>query len=53
MKATPFLMFQGQAKDALALYREVFPDYEELLLQEHSEGAQADARSPPVPLPQR
>ena len=41
MKATPFLMFQGQAKDALALYREVFPDYEELLLQEHSEGAQA------------
>ena len=41
MKATPFLMFQGQAKDALALYREVFPDYEELLLQEHAEGAQA------------
>ena len=31
MKATPFLMFQGQAKDALALYRETFPDYEELL----------------------
>ena len=41
MKAHPFLMFQGQAKDALALYREVFPDYEELLLQEHAEGAQA------------
>ena len=41
MKATPFLMFQGQAKEALALYREVFPDYEELLLQEHPEGPQA------------
>ena len=41
MKATPFLMFQGQAKDALALYRDAFPDYHELLLQEHAEGAQA------------
>jgi predicted 3-demethylubiquinone-9 3-methyltransferase (glyoxalase superfamily) len=41
MKATPFLMFQGQAKAALALYSEVFPDYEELLLQEHTEGPQA------------
>lgn len=41
MKATPFLMFQGQAKEALALYRDTFPDYEELLLQEHAEGAQA------------
>jgi len=41
MQATPFLMFQGQAKDALALYRTAFPDCEELLLQEHAEGAQA------------
>ena len=41
MKVTPFLMFQGQAKEALALYREVFPDYEDLLLQEHPEGPQA------------
>lgn len=41
MRATPFLMFQGQAKAALALYRDAFPDYEELLLQEHAEGAQA------------
>src|SRR5690606_41541444 len=40
MKATPFLMFQGEAKPALALYREAFPDYEELLLQEHSSGPQ-------------
>ena len=40
MKATPFLMFQGDAKPALALYREAFPDYEELLLQEHSSGPQ-------------
>jgi predicted 3-demethylubiquinone-9 3-methyltransferase (glyoxalase superfamily) len=41
MKATPFLMFQGEAKSALALYREAFPDFEELLLQEHQDGAQA------------
>jgi len=41
VKATSFLMFQGEARDALALYREAFPDYEELLLQEHPEGAQA------------
>ena len=41
MKASPFLMFQGQGRDALALYREAFPDYEELVLQEHPEGAMA------------
>lgn len=41
MQATPFLMFQGEAKNALALYREAFGDYEELLLQEHADGAQA------------
>ena len=41
MKANPFLMFQGQARDALALYREAFPDYEEVLLQSHPEGPQA------------
>ena len=41
MKATPFLMFQGQAQGALALYRSAFPDLEELLLQEHAEGPQA------------
>ena len=41
MKAAPFLMFQGEAQAALALYREAFPDYEELLLQEHPEGPQA------------
>lgn len=41
MRATPFLMFQGQAKEAFALYRRAFPDFEELLLQEHAEGAQA------------
>lgn len=37
MKATPFLMFQGEARGALALYRSAFPDFEELLLQEHAE----------------
>ncbi|MBO9516812.1 MAG: VOC family protein [Porphyrobacter sp.] len=41
MKANPFLMFQGEAKNALALYRQAFPDYEEVLLQEHAEGPQA------------
>jgi predicted 3-demethylubiquinone-9 3-methyltransferase (glyoxalase superfamily) len=41
VKAAPFLMFQGEAREALALYRETFPDYEELLLQEHPEGPQA------------
>ena len=41
MKATPFLMFQGQAQDALALYREVFPDFEQVMLQEHPSGALA------------
>ncbi|KRA83096.1 VOC family protein [Altererythrobacter sp. Root672] len=41
MKATPFLMFQGDAAGALALYRAAFADFEELLLQEHPEGPQA------------
>ena len=41
MKAAPFLMFQGEAKQALALYRATFPDYEEVVLQEHGEGPQA------------
>jgi predicted 3-demethylubiquinone-9 3-methyltransferase (glyoxalase superfamily) len=38
VKATPFLMFQGQAQGALALYRETFPDFEQILLQEHPPG---------------
>ena len=37
MKATPFLMFQGQGQQALALYREAFPDFALLLLKEHPE----------------
>ena len=41
MKATPFLMFQGQAKAALAFYRDTFPDFEQLLLQEHPAGDMA------------
>jgi len=41
VKATPFLMFQGKAKEALALYAHAFPDFEQLLLQEHGEGPQA------------
>lgn len=41
MQATPFLMFQGDAKAAIALYRSAFPDFEELFLQEHEGGEQA------------
>jgi predicted 3-demethylubiquinone-9 3-methyltransferase (glyoxalase superfamily) len=41
VKATPFLMFQGQAQGALALYRETFPDFEQLVLQEHPPGTMA------------
>ena len=42
MKATPFLMFQGEGHQALAHYRETFPDFELLALGEHpASGAQA------------
>ena len=42
MKATPFLMFQGQGQAALALYSEAFPDFALLLLKQHpDDGAQA------------
>ena len=41
MHANPFLMFQGDAQAALALYREAFPDFEQVLLQEHAAGDQA------------
>ena len=34
-------MFQGQAKEALDLYRATVPYYEELLLHEHADGPQA------------
>ena len=41
MKATPFLMFQGEAREALELYRLAFADFEQLLLQTHEDGPQA------------
>ncbi|MBW8754265.1 MAG: VOC family protein [Sphingomonadales bacterium] len=41
MKAVPFLMFQGDAKAALALWREAFPELELLDMQEHPGGPQA------------
>jgi len=41
MKAVPFLMFQGDAKPALALWREAFPELEVIELQEHAAGDQA------------
>jgi predicted 3-demethylubiquinone-9 3-methyltransferase (glyoxalase superfamily) len=34
-------MFQGQAQDGLRFYRATFPDFEELVLQEHPPGAMA------------
>lgn len=44
MKAAPFLMFQGQAKDAIALYGEVFAGFEVLRLDENGDGSVALAR---------
>jgi len=41
VQAVPFLMFQGDAKPALALWREAFPDLEVLEMQEYAEGPQA------------
>ena len=40
MKAVPFLMFQGDAKPALTLWREAFPSLEVLELEEYGEGSQ-------------
>ena len=41
VKATPFLMFQGEAVNALALYRTAFGEFEELVLQHHPDGPMA------------
>jgi len=41
VKARPFLMFQGEAKAALALWQQAFPELEVESLQEHPEGPQA------------
>ncbi len=41
MKAVPFLMFQGDAQKALALWREAFPEIELLDMEEHVDGPQA------------
>jgi predicted 3-demethylubiquinone-9 3-methyltransferase (glyoxalase superfamily) len=41
MKAISFLMFQGNAKEALALWREAFPEIELLDMKEHPDGPQA------------
>ena len=42
MKAVPFLMFQGDAKAAIALWREAFPSMEVLVYEEYGEGPQAN-----------
>lgn len=41
MKAIPFLMFQGDAKKALALWREAFPELALLEIEEHPDGPQS------------
>ena len=41
MQAKPFLMFQGQAKDALALWQSVIPDFEVISVKEFETGDQA------------
>jgi len=38
MKATPFLMFQGDAKAALALWCDAFPELEVIAREEYSDG---------------
>ena len=38
MKATPFLMFQGEAADALDLWSKAFPELEVLELSKNAEG---------------
>lgn len=38
MEATPFLMFQGDAKAALSLWSEAFPELQVIDMQEHAEG---------------
>jgi predicted 3-demethylubiquinone-9 3-methyltransferase (glyoxalase superfamily) len=40
MQATPFLMFQGEANDALALWSRAFPELEVLDLSKHPDGPQ-------------
>ena len=41
MKATPFLMFQGDAKAALELWQSVVPDFTLLEMAEYAEGDMA------------
>jgi predicted 3-demethylubiquinone-9 3-methyltransferase (glyoxalase superfamily) len=40
MQANPFLMFQGQASEALELWSQAFPELEVLELTRHPEGLQ-------------
>lgn len=44
----PFLMFQGQAQEAIDHYLEVFPDAELLEIVHHPEGTQIYDPTPPV-----
>jgi predicted 3-demethylubiquinone-9 3-methyltransferase (glyoxalase superfamily) len=41
LQAVPFLMFQGEAKSALALWQTAFPALEVLEMREHQDGPQA------------
>lgn len=49
----PFLMFQGQAQEAIDLYLETFPDAELLEIQHHPEGTEIiDSRPAEMPMDQ-
>jgi uncharacterized glyoxalase superfamily protein PhnB len=41
MKASPFLMIQGDAKDALVLWHKAFPQLEVPEMHEHAQGSQS------------
>lgn len=43
----PFLMFQGQAQEAIDLYLETFPDAELIEIQHHPEGTEISGAQPP------
>jgi predicted 3-demethylubiquinone-9 3-methyltransferase (glyoxalase superfamily) len=44
MQATPFLMFQGDAQDALILWKRAFPDHIEVTELERHSGGEAQGK---------
>jgi predicted 3-demethylubiquinone-9 3-methyltransferase (glyoxalase superfamily) len=49
MHATPFLMFQGDAQDALMLWKRAFPDHLEVTPLEHHGGTEWHVLDSDVP----